>query len=53
MMYMDVMAGDKTTFYNTEKFMRDFNDCMKPFMDMRITTHKAGDYYINPEENLK
>ena len=30
------MAGDKTAFYNTEKFMRDFNDCIKPFMDMNI-----------------
>ncbi len=36
-----------------KNYMRDFNDCIKPFMDMRITTHKAGDYYINPEENLK
>jgi len=30
------MAGDKTTFYNAEKFMRDFNDYIKPFMDMHI-----------------
>ncbi len=36
-----------------KNYMRDFNDCIKPFMDMRITTHKVGDYYINPEENLK
>ena len=36
-----------------KNYMRDFNNCIKPFMDMRITTHKAGDYYINPEENIK
>ena len=55
----DLPAPDLPEYVDTipvlfmKNYMRDFNDYIKPFMDMHITTHKAGDYYINPEEKIK